>query len=59
LQLYFAFCRQQVENKAVETNPAITNLAADDMSAMKYVSFSSHFVFFIKNLAAFFNLYGS
>ncbi|KAK2356256.1 RING-type E3 ubiquitin transferase [Trifolium repens] len=27
---------QQVENKAVETNPANSNLAADDMSAMKY-----------------------
>ncbi|KAK2392907.1 DWNN domain, a CCHC-type zinc finger [Trifolium repens] len=28
--------RQQVENKAVETNHANSNLAADDMSAMKY-----------------------
>ncbi|XP_045792306.1 E3 ubiquitin ligase PQT3-like isoform X1 [Trifolium pratense] len=27
---------QQVENKAVETNPANSNLAVDDMSAMKY-----------------------
>jgi hypothetical protein len=44
-----------VENKAVETNPANSNLAADDMSAMKYVSpFFFSFCFFYKNSAAFF-----
>jgi hypothetical protein len=52
LQLYFAFCRQQVENKAVETNPANSNLAADDMSAMKYVSlFFFSFCFFYKKFS--------
>jgi len=37
-QLYFAFCRQIVENKVVEIEPQNSSLPSDDMSAMKYAS---------------------
>lgn len=45
LQLYFAFCRQKVENKVVETEPENSSLPADDTSAMKYVSPFFLFIF--------------
>lgn len=46
LQLHFAICRQEVENKVVETEPENISLPADDTSAMKYVSLFFLYILF-------------